>query len=194
MIDFIPYVAIPFIMLFSKSYQEDILLSLLVLIPFFSIKIIYFYNTNKKMGKQLIKLNKTIVEERGTRTTIIIIITLLFYILVLTYYISNSFRLGLPWLMLIIFQLLYQRYSKKYLQKGLMENGVCTGSDLIRWDVIESFKWVIPKKEKDFGTLKMGYTKFYSYHVAYLNVLDEQKGEVNELFRKMTRVIKVCER
>jgi len=110
------------------------------------------------------------------------------FILALTYYLSNNFRIGVPWLILIISNLLYEIYTQHYLQKGLTENGICTGNNLIEWDRIESFNWVIPKKIVDYGTLKIGYTKFYSYHIAYLSVVDEQKEEVYEMFHKMVSV------
>lgn len=174
-------------MLFSKSYQEDIILSLLVLIPFYIIKIIYIYHKNKKMGTSLISLRKTSSEERSNRSLAVITIVFVIFILVLTYFLSNNFRIGVPWLFLTIFNYFYESYIKNYLQKGLMEKGICTGNNLLEWDRIESFKWVIPKKTVDFGTLKIGYTKFYSYHIAYLSVVDEQKEEVYEIFHKMIK-------
>ena len=82
---------------------------------------------------------------------------------------------------------LNETYTNHYLQKGLTDKGICTGNSLIEWDRIEPFKWVIPKKIGDFGTIKMGYTKSYSYHVAFLGINDEQKGEVYEIFHKMMK-------
>ncbi|MDR3584931.1 MAG: hypothetical protein P4L59_06340 [Desulfosporosinus sp.] len=100
MFDFIPYIVIPFIMLFSKSYQEDVILSILVFIPFFSIRILYIYNKNRKMGAQLIGLRKNPSEERSVRKIIIVAMVFVIFILAFTYYLSNNFRIGVPWLIL----------------------------------------------------------------------------------------------
>ena len=69
-----------------------------------------------------------------------------------------------------------------------MDNGVCTGSHLIEWNRIQSYEWINPRKKKDFILLKIGYSKLYSYQIAYLSVLDDQKEEVDELFKKMVRI------
>ena len=140
------------------------------------------------MGAQLISLRKNPSEERSGRKILIFAMVFVIFILALTYYISNNFRIGVPWLILTLSYLHYEIYTQHYLQKGLAENGICNGNNLIEWDKIESFNWVIPKKSVGYGTLKIGYTQFYSYHIAYLSVGDEQKKDVYEIFHKMVSV------
>jgi hypothetical protein len=47
-------------MTLSKSYQEEAIWGLLILIPIFLIKTVYTLDKYKKMGKTLVKLRKTL--------------------------------------------------------------------------------------------------------------------------------------
>jgi hypothetical protein len=182
--DFISYMAIVVITMISRSYQEDIILTLLALIPIVLIKIIYTSTKYKKMGKQLVKLRKTPSDLPGIRTTLIIFI--LFAIFIVTFsYLSKNHRIGISWLILFAVQRLYERYTETLLQKSIMDNGICTGRRLIEWDTVQSYKWTISKTKQDYVTLKIEYSQFYSFHIAYLRVLIEQKEEVDELFIRM---------
>ena len=103
---------------------------------------------------------------------------------------SDSHRISIPWLMVIAFAFLDQLYAIRFLQNGLLENGIFSGNLLIEWDRVQSYKWVIPRKKKDYSSIKIKYSKYYSFHIAYLIVPDDQKGEADELFKKMVRVVR----
>ena len=90
--------------------------------------------------------------------------------------------------MIIVASFLESLYAFKFLQKGLLENGICFSHHLIEWNQVESYKWVTLRKKKDYSNLKISYRQFYSYHVVYLSVLDDQKEEVVELFNKMINI------
>jgi hypothetical protein len=184
--DFFAYLAVMVIMVISKSYQADVMLSLLSLIPILFVKIVYTRSNNEKMGTQLLKLRKTYYEEHSIRSTLVGITIGSIFIIALNYLLNDGHRIMLPLLLLIVFGFLERSYTERFLQKGLMDNGICTGSHLIEWDRIKSYKWSIPRKKKDSISLKIGYYKFYSYQVAYLSVLDDQKEEVDEVFKKRT--------
>lgn len=157
---FLVYMVAAAISTFSHSYKLDVLFSVLLLIPIWFAKIIYTYNKNKEMGNRLIKLKKTFSEEHGLRTTLIISILGAIIIVVLTYFFSHSHRIGIPWLMVIVFAFLDQLYASRFLQKGLLENGICFSHNLIEWDRVKSYKWVIPRKKKDYSSIKIEYSKF----------------------------------
>lgn len=185
---FLVYMVAVAISTFSHSYKLDVLFSVLLLIPIWFAKSIYIHNKNKEMGNRLIKLKKTFSEEHGLRTILIISILVAIIIVVSTFFFSNSHRIGIPWLIVIAFAFIDQLYATRFLQNDLLENGICSGNLLIEWDRVQSYKWVIPRKKKDYSSIKIEYSKYYSFQIAYLSVLDDQKGEVDELFKKMTTV------
>jgi len=188
MLDFIANIAFVIIIIVSQSYQVDIVLSLLILFPIWVIKIIYSRNKNKKMGKQLFKISKTFSEEHNIRNTLVVSLFGAVFIGVFTYFLSSNHRIGIPWLILLVVNFIDKIYLENILQKALLENGICTGSRLIEWNSVQSYKWVNPRKKKDFIYLKIGYSEFFSYHMTYLSVLDDQKEEVDELFKKMVSI------
>lgn len=69
-----------------------------------------------------------------------------------------------------------------------MDKGICIDNRLIEWERVRSYKWVIPRKKIDFGSMEISYSKYYVKHLISMTVLDEQKEEVNEFFKKMIRV------
>ncbi len=187
--DFIASLAVAVIFVISQTYQEDLKLSLLFLIPIFLMKIMYTRNNNNKMGAQVVTLRKTFSEEHSTRITLIILILFIIFIVSLNQFLTDSHRIGLPWLLLMALGFLERSITEKFLQKGLMDNGICTGSHLIEWNSVESYKWVNPRKKKDYSFLELGYKSRLGFHKkTLLSVLDDQKKEVDVLFKKMTSV------
>ncbi|WP_425800828.1 DUF5673 domain-containing protein [Desulfitobacterium sp. Sab5] len=179
--------AATFIPMFIHSAVEVIIISSTVLIPLFLLKIAFIHHEKSNMGNQLIELKNTFFEEHSLLITLILaIIGIVFFILVGWPLSVLWIRSWTPWLFVIALLVLDELYASRYLKKGLMENGICTGHRFIEWGKVESFKWV--RRNKDHSTLKIGITKFYSYWIAYLYVVDEQKEEVNEFFKKKIRV------
>ena len=70
---------------------------------------------------------------------------------------------------------------------GFMDNGICASSRLIDWNTVQSYKWTIPTARHDYFTIKIECSKFYTFHVAYLKVFEEQKDKVDGLMKKMVR-------
>ena len=188
MFDFIGCVAIVVIITFSQSYRVDVIFSLLFLVPILIIKTIYKRNKNTKMGKELIILKKTFLEEHNTRTNLIIYVLGAIFICAFTYYFRSKHWNGIPWLILLVLKFLEKIDSENLLRKALMENGICTGEHLIKWDSVKSYKWVEPRKKKNYVIMKIGYSEFYSFYSTYLCVMDDQKEEVDELSRKMVSI------
>jgi len=179
----IPYMAIVVISSISHSYREDVILSLLVLVPIVLIEIIYTRTKYRKLGKTLVKLRKTPSVLSGIRASLVIIILFAIFIVIVSYF--SNHRIGIPWIILFTFQILYQKLTENFLREGLMENGICASRRLIDWDTVQSYKWMIPRARHDYFTLKIEYSKFYTFHVAYLKVFEEQKDEVDGLMKKM---------
>ncbi|MDR3587225.1 MAG: hypothetical protein P4L59_18210 [Desulfosporosinus sp.] len=179
----IAYMAIAVISSISRSYREDVILSLLVLIPIVLIEIIYTRTKYKKMGKTLVKLRKTPSVLHGIRASLGIVISLAIFIVTVNYF--GNHRIGIPWIILFTFQILYRKSTETFLQEGLMDNGICASRRLIDWDTVQSYKWTVPRAKKDYFTLKIEYSKFYAFHVAYLRVFEEHKEEVDGLMKKM---------
>jgi len=170
-------------------YHSDltgVLLSILLLIPILGVEIVYTQNKNKKMGHQLIKLKKTFSEEH-ILSSIMKVGVIVLVLVVSSNYLFTS-RLVTPLPMIIVASLLEQLYAFKFLQKGLRENGICFSKHLIEWNKVESYKWVTLRKKKDYSNLKIVYKQFYSHSMAYLSILDEQKEEVDGLFKKMVNI------
>ncbi len=70
-----------------------------------------------------------------------------------------------------------------------MEKGICINNRLIEWNRVRSYKWwTFPKKKKGFVTMEIRYSKYFFKHFDTLSVLDEQKDEVDELFKKMVTI------
>ena len=184
MFDFIfAYMAITVITVTSHSYWEDVILSLLVLVPILIIKIIYTRTKYQKMGKQLINLDKGPSALPGIRASSVIFILFAIFIVIVSYF--GKHRIGISWLILFVLQLSYGKFTENTLEKSLMSNGIWTGNRLIHWGAVQSYKWMGIKE--GYSTLKIEYHKYYSFHTDILRVLDEQKEEVDGLFKKMVR-------
>ena len=138
------------------------------------------------MGHQLIKLKKTFFEEHILSSIMKVGAIALVFLVALTYLLNSKLVTPLP--MIVVATALEQLYAFRFLQKGLQENGICFSNHLIEWNKVESYKWVTPRKKKDYSNLKIVYKQFYSHSMAYLSVLDEQKEEVNGLFKKMVNI------
>ncbi|ODA41339.1 hypothetical protein DSBG_1949 [Desulfosporosinus sp. BG] len=185
MFDFIiAYMAVAVITVASRSIQEDVILSLLVLLPTVWIKIVYTRTKYKKMGEQLVNLDKTPSVLPGMRASSVIFTLFAFFIVMVSYY--GKFRIGISWLILLALQLLYGQFMENTLNKGLMNNGIWTGNRLINWSAIQSYKWMGTKE--GYSTLKIEYIEYYSFHTTVLKVTIKQKEEVDGLFKKMVKV------
>lgn len=158
----------------------------MLLIPILGVEIFYIQNKNKRMGHQLIKLKKTFSEEH-ILSSIMKVGAIAIVFVVALHYLFNS-RLVTPLPMIIVATVLEQLYAFRFLQKGLRENGLCFSNHLIEWNKVESYKWVTARKKIDYSNLKIVYKQFYSHSMAYLSVLDEQKEEVDGLFKKMVNI------
>ncbi|GAB6172358.1 hypothetical protein JCM15765_18360 [Paradesulfitobacterium aromaticivorans] len=187
MFNFISIGAIIIIITVSKSYQEDAIWALAMLIPIILMETFYTLNKYKKMGAQLIKLRKTSIGKKSILSTLVMF-TVVLSIIAITDLLSKSHKIWIPFLIYLVLRILSEKYLKKFMQKCLMDKGICIDNRLIEWDRIRSYKWVIPRKKMDFASMEISYSKYYSKHLIFMNVLDEQKEEVNEFFKKMTRV------
>lgn len=163
-------------MTFSKSYQEEVIWGLLILIPIFLIKTVYTLDKYKKMGTTLIKIRKTSMSWRSTLVMLIVV----FFILSLTDLVSHSHKVWIPVLILVVLQSLCKRYLEKFIQDSLMEKGICINNHLIEWNRVRSYKW-------RYG-MEIRYSEYFFKSFAALIVLDDQKDEVDELFKKMVRI------
>ena len=164
-------------MTLSRSYQEEAIWGLLILIPIFLIKIVYTLDTYKKMGTTLIKLRKTTMSWKSTLVMSIVV----FFILALTDLVSHSHKVWLPVLILVVLQSLCKRYLGKFIQDSLMEKVICIDNHLIEWNRVRSYKWV-------YGMMKIKYSEYFFRHSAFIIVVDGQKAEVDELFQKMVKI------
>jgi len=164
-------------MTLSRSYQEEAIWGLLILIPIFLIKIVYTLDTYKKMGTTLIKLRKTTMSWKSTLVMSIVV----FFILALTDLVSHSHKVWLPVLILVVLQSLCKRYLEKFIQNSLMEKVICIDNHLIEWNRVRSYKWV-------YGMIKIRYSAYFFKHSAFIIVLDGQKAEVDKLFQKMVKI------
>ncbi|WP_088186753.1 hypothetical protein [Desulfosporosinus sp. FKA] len=167
----------------SRSYSEDFILSILVLVPIILAMVIYTRTKYKKMGSPLINLEKAPTNMPGIRAATIIFILLAIFLVVVSYF--GKHRIAIPWLILIVLQLSYGIFMENTLTKGLMRNGIWTGNRLIRWGAIKAFKWMGTKG--GFATLKIEYQEYYFFQTAILKVISDQKEEVDGLFKKMVR-------
>lgn len=184
MFDFIiAYMAVAVITAISRSYREDVILTLLVLVPIVLIKIVYTRTKYQEMGKQLISLDKAPSVLPGVRASLVISILLAIFFVILSYF--SKHWIGISWLILFVLQLSYGKFMENTLKKGLMSNGIWTGNRLIHWGAVQSYKWMGTKE--GYSTLKIEYNKYYTFHADILRVLDEQKEEVDGLFKKMVR-------
>ena len=174
--DYITYTIMILTMTFSKSYQEEVIWGLLILIPIFLIKTVYTLDKYKKMGTTLIKIRKTSMSWRSTLVMLIVV----FFILSLTDLVSHSHKVWIPVLILVVLQSLCKRYLEKFIQDSLMEKGICINNHLIEWNRVRSYKW-------RYG-MEIRYSEYFFKRFAALIVLDDQKDEVDELFKKMVRI------
>jgi len=164
-------------MTLSKSYQEEAIWGLFILIPIFLIKTVYTLDKYKKMGTTLVKLRKTF---RSWRSTLVMLIVV-FFILGLTDLVSHSHKIWIPFLIMLLLQSLCKRYLEEFIQDSLMEKVICIDNHLIEWNRVRSYKWV-------YGMMKIRYSEYFFKHSAFIIVLDGQKDEVDELFKKMVRI------
>jgi len=184
MFDFIiAYMALVVVTTNSRSYREDVILSLLVLVPIVLIKIVYTRSKYQKMGNQLINLDKGPSVLPGIRASSVIFILFAIFIVIVSYF--GKHRIGISWLILFVLQLSYRKFMENTLEKGLMSNGIWTGNRLIHWGAVQSYKWMGTKE--GYSNLKIEYHKYYSFHTDILRVLDEQKEDVDELFKKKVK-------
>jgi hypothetical protein len=163
-------------MTLSKSYQEEAIWGLLMLIPIFLIKTVYTLDKYKKMGTTLVKLRKTFSSWRSTLVMLIVV----FFILALTDLVSHSHKIWIPFLIMLLLQSLCKRYLQKFIKDSLMEKGICINNHLIEWNRVRSYKW-------RYG-MEIRYSEYFFKRFAAIFVLDEQKDEVDELFKKMVRI------
>ncbi|MDO0826046.1 hypothetical protein [Desulfosporosinus nitroreducens] len=183
MFNFLVFMVAAFIPRFSHSAYMVIIVSALILISLFLFKNIFIHHEMNSSGIQLIELKKTFSEEHSLQIGLTLaIIGAVFFIIVGWPLNALWIRSWTPWLIVIALLTFDELYASRYLKKGLMENGICTGHRFIKWVDVESLKWV--RKNKDYYTLKIGTSKFYSYWIAYLYVLDAQKEDVDKFFKK----------
>jgi len=172
-----------FIPRFSQSAYMGISISALILIPLFFLKNIFINREMKNKGFQLIELKDTYFEERSIQIGLALTIVSTVLFIVVGWPLTVLWlRAWTPILITIALLTIDELYASRYFEKSLTENGVCTGHGFIKWDNIESYKWV--RKNKKYSTLKVGNSKFYSYWIAYLDVLNVQKEEVDDFFKK----------
>lgn len=87
------YMAVVVITAISRSYREDVILSLLVLVPIVLIKIAYTRSKYQKMGKQLINLEKTPSVLPGISASSVIFILFAIFIIIVSYF--GKHRIGI---------------------------------------------------------------------------------------------------
>jgi len=169
--------------MFSQSAYMGIGISALILIPLILFKNIFIHQEMKSAGIQLIELKDTFFEERSAQIGLALtFVSTVLYIVVGWPLSVLWIRAWTPILITIALLTLDELYASRYFKKGLTENGVCTGHGFIKWDNLESYKWV--RKNKEYSTMKIGNSKFYSFWIAYLDVLNVQKEEVDDFFKK----------
>lgn len=139
------------------------------------------------MGTQLMELKKTTSDKNGTRNNVMLVLVSCIIIIVSSY-ISEG-RIGIPWLSLFALFFLEYNYLNRFLRKSLMKNGLCFDNIfIIEWTKIQSYKWVTPRKKKDFSYLNISYTSTIFPHAKVnLHVVDDQKEEVAKFFKKMVK-------
>lgn len=175
------------IMIFSKSYQQEVFWSLLIFVPIFLIKVFFTLHKYKKMGTTLIKLHETTCYSWKSHFVMLVII---FSILALTDLVSHKHRIWIPVLILISLQTLCKRFLANFMRNCLMEKGICIHTRLVDWNRVRSNRWVIPSKKKNpIGiSLDIRYSEFIFKQFAYINISYEQKDEVDELLNKMVGI------
>lgn len=175
--------AAAFIPRLSHSAYMGIIICGLILISLCLLKNIYIHHEMNNTGYQIIELKNTFSEEHSLQIGLTLAIVAAVFSIVSGWPLNVLWiRSWTPWLIVIALLIFDELYASRYFKKGIMENGVCTGHRFIKWGNIESYKWV--GKNKDYSTLKISTTRYYSYWIAYLYVLDVQKKDVDEFFKK----------
>ena len=175
--------AAAFIPRFSHSAYMGIIISALILISLFLLKNIFIRHEMNSTGNQLIELKKTFSEERSLQIGLTLAIIVAVFVIIVGWPLNVLWiKSWTPWLIAIALMIFDELYASRYYKKGLMENGVCTGHRFIKWGNVEAYKWV--RRNKDYSTLKIETTRFYSFWIAYLYVIDVQKEDVDEFFKK----------
>ena len=151
----------------------------------YRIKIIYTRTKYRKMGKQLINLKKTSSDLPRMRSTLIILLLFAIFIVIVSFF-SKNHSFGVPWFILLVLQAIYRKYMEYSLKKSLLNNGIWIGMRLINWRTVKSYKWMGTKE--GLSTLKIEYFEYYSFHTTILTVINEQKEEVDGLFKNMITV------
>jgi len=103
-----------------------------------------------------------------------------FFILALTDLVSHSHKIWIPFLILLLLQSLCKRYLEEFIKDSLMEKGICINNQFIEWNTVRSYKW-------GYG-MEIRYSEYFFKRFATIIVLDEQKDELDELFKKMVRI------
>lgn len=183
MADFMTYMLIAAILTFSQSTLVELIYSLLLLIPILVLRVYLKHKKYNKMGNQLLQLKTTPYEERRAKNSRVILILFTFFIVGVSIYLSYGQRIGLPWIVYILFTIIYEKYKGSTLQKGFMENGFYNGKVIIEWKQVQTYNQLNMRKKKGFLNIEIIYlTKFYK-HLAALSVLDEQKGKVDKILK-----------
>lgn len=172
-----------FIPRFSHSAYMGMIISALILVTLFLLKNFFISHEMNGTGNQLTELKKTFSEKRSFQIMLTLAIIVAVFIIIVGWPLNVLWvKSWSSWFIAIALMIFDELYASRYYKKGLMENGVCTGHSFIKWDNVQAYKWV--NKNKDYSTLKIETTRFYSFWVAYLYVVDVQKEDVNEFFKK----------
>lgn len=187
MADFMTYMLIAAILTISQSTLVELILSALLLVPILVLRVYLKHKKYNIMGKQLLQLNITPYEEHRVKRSRVILISFTVFIVAVSIYLSNGQRIGLPWIIYILFSIIYEKYKGSTLEKGFMENGIYTGKVLIEWGEVQACNPINPRKKKGFLNIEIIYsTKFYK-HLATLSILEEQKGKVDKILKEKVR-------
>lgn len=190
MANFMTYMLIAAILTISQSTWAELILSALLLVPILVLRVYLKHKKYNKMGKQLLQLNMTPYEEQRAKRSRVTLISFTVFIVAVSIYLSNGQRIGLPWIIYILFSIIYEKYKGSILKKGFMENGIYTGKVLIEWGQVQACNPINSRKKKGkkgFLNLEIIYlTKFYK-HLATLSILEEQNGKVDKILKEKVR-------
>lgn len=187
MADFMTYMLIAAILTFSQSTLVELIFSVFLLIPILVLRVYLKHKKYNKMGNQLIQLKITPYEERRAKNARITLILFTIFIFGVSIYLSYGQRIGLPWIIYILFSMIYEKYKGSTLQKGFMENGIYTGKVLIEWRQIQAYNPINSRKKKGFLNIEIIYlTKFYK-HLTTLSILEEQKIKVDKILKEKVK-------
>lgn len=183
MADFMTYMLIAAILTFSQSTLWELIFSVLLLIPILIFRVYLKHKKYNKMGDQLLQLKTTPYEASRAKNSRITLILFTIFIVGMSIYLSYGQRIGLPWIIYVLFTVIYEKYKGNTLQKGLMENGFYNGKIVIEWKQVQTYNPLNMRKKKGFLNIEIIYlTKFYK-HLAIFSILDEQKGKADKILK-----------